>query len=108
MAYQGSMGGVQGTEDMSGTLTTFTAWLQQAGADVSSAWPLIVAAGPVASGAASFLFILLMSYCADLMIWTVLVRFPRVSPSPRSSPSYPPLPLPRQRRRRVLSLRSGA
>lgn len=63
----------EGTEEMSGTLTTYSAWLAQAGADVYNSYELIILMGPVLAAVAAFLFIFLMSYFAGLLIWTTLI-----------------------------------
>ena len=63
----------EGTEDMSGALTSFSSWLQQAGGDVSNAWPLIVILGPCLAGVWAFTFIFVMSFCAALIVWSTLI-----------------------------------
>ena len=63
----------EGTEDMSSSLTSYTAWLQQAGSDVVNSTALIIIMGPVLSAIAAFGFIYLMSYFAGVLIWTTLI-----------------------------------
>lgn len=63
----------EGTEDMSSALTTYSAWLNQAGSDVYNASELIIIMGPVLSAVTAFCFILFMSYFAGVLIWTTLI-----------------------------------
>jgi hypothetical protein len=63
----------EGTEDMSAKMTTFMAWFQQAWADVYNAQSVVLIMGPVAGAAISFVFILVMSRCAGLVVWVTLI-----------------------------------
>jgi len=63
----------EGTESMSDTLTTYSAWLNQAGADVYNSATLIIFMGPVLAAVAAFFFIFFMSYFAGILIWTTLI-----------------------------------
>ena len=63
----------EGTEDMSASLTSYTAWVAQAGSDVYNSTALIIIMGPVLAALVSFAFIFFMSYFAGVLIWTTLI-----------------------------------